>query len=64
MKRSTLVIWYSPEGVEIYALTHGGDETRPVASVHLPRAEEVDEVDEDLVEGIEIRRRGCGSSAC
>lgn len=36
-----------PEGVEIYALTHGGDETQPVASVHLPRAEEepLDEAD-------------------
>jgi len=33
-----------PDGVEIYALGHGGDETRPVASVHLPRAEE--ELDE------------------
>lgn len=43
-----------PEGIEIYALTHGGDETRPVASVHLPRAEEVDEVEEEPIEGIEI----------
>jgi large subunit ribosomal protein L25 len=41
-----------PEGVEIYALTHGGDETRTVASVHLPRAEEEDEI--ELVEGVEI----------
>ena len=29
-----------PEGVEIYALTHGGDREQPVASVHIPRAVE------------------------
>jgi large subunit ribosomal protein L25 len=32
-----------PEGVEIYALTHGGDEARPVASIHTPRAVEEEE---------------------
>ncbi len=40
-----------PEGVEIYALSHGGDETRPVAAVHLPRAEEQDLDAVDMEEG-------------
>ncbi len=44
-----------PEGVEIYALSHGGDPTRPVASVHLPRAEELDE---EPIEGVEIGEDG------
>ena len=48
-----------PEGVEIYALTHGGDETRPVASVHLPRAEEEDVVVvEELIAGAVIEEVG------
>lgn len=34
-----------PQGVEIYALGHGGDDSQPVASVHLPRVEV--EVEED-----------------
>lgn len=36
-----------PEGVQIHALLHGGDESQPVASVHAPRvvAEEDDVVD-------------------
>jgi large subunit ribosomal protein L25 len=29
-----------PEGVSIYALRHGGDDSQPVVSVHLPRVEE------------------------
>jgi len=39
-----------PDGVENYALTHGGDETQPVVSVNLPRAEEEEE---DLGEEVE-----------
>lgn len=39
-----------PEGVEIYALLHGGDDSQPVASVHTPRAEEVDVEPEEVVE--------------
>lgn len=35
-----------PEGVEIAALAHGGDESLPVASVQLPRAALVDEEEE------------------
>ena len=36
-----------PEGVEIYALVHGGDDSQPVASVHTPRVEaEVEETGE------------------
>ncbi len=39
-----------PEGVEITALSHGGDETQTVAMVHLPKVivedEEADEADE------------------
>ncbi|MFT5134490.1 MAG: large subunit ribosomal protein L25 [Gammaproteobacteria bacterium] len=38
-----------PEGVEIYALTHGGDESRPVASVHPPRAAEEGVIEETEV---------------
>ena len=40
-----------PEGVEIYALTHGGDPDRPIASVHVQKA-----VEEEVVaaaEGVE-----------
>lgn len=32
-----------PEGVSIYALKHGGDGSQTVASVHIPRAIEVEE---------------------
>ena len=32
-----------PEGVSIYALKHGGDPTRPVVNVHIPRAIEIEE---------------------
>jgi len=39
-----------PDGVEISALLHGGDDSQPVASVHLPRAEEVDEEAEEALE--------------
>jgi len=36
-----------PEGVEIYALAHGGDDSQPVASVHTPRVEaEIEETEE------------------
>ena len=35
-----------PEGVEIYALSHGGDDSAPVANVHLPRVEEIEEEEE------------------
>ena len=31
------------EGVSIYALKHGGDPTRPVVNVHIPRAIEIEE---------------------
>jgi len=41
-----------PEGVEIYALLRGGDPARPVASVHIPRVEEEEEV--EVVEGEEM----------
>ncbi len=47
-----------PQGVEFYALQHGGDATRPVVSVNVPRvveepedmAEEVEETTEALAE--------------
>ncbi|MFQ5659218.1 MAG: 50S ribosomal protein L25/general stress protein Ctc [Gammaproteobacteria bacterium] len=42
-----------PEGVEINALLHGGDPTRSVASVHLPRIEEEEE-EEVVAEGEEV----------
>lgn len=44
-----------PEGVEIYALTHGGDADRPVASVHIQKIieEEVEEELEAVEEGVE-----------
>jgi large subunit ribosomal protein L25 len=44
-----------PAGVEIYALTHGGDPARPVASVHIQKVieEEVAAVPAEGVEGIE-----------
>ncbi len=38
-----------PEGVEIYALTHGGDVGLTVASVHLPKIEIEPEEDEEEV---------------
>ena len=42
-----------PEGVEIYALTHGGDASMPVASVNIPKEieEEVPEELEEIAEG-------------
>ncbi len=46
-----------PEGVQFYSLLHGGDETQPIATVHLPKAVEVEEEDiegeEAVVEGEE-----------
>ena len=37
-----------PDGVEIYALTHGGDAAQPVVSVHQPKGKaEDDEADSD-----------------
>ena len=39
-----------PEGVEIYSLLHGGDDTLPVANVHLPRVEVEPEAVEDVAE--------------
>ncbi len=41
-----------PEGVEIYALGHGGDDSQPVASVHLPRVETEIEEDADAEESV------------
>ncbi len=35
-----------PEGATIVALTHGDEHDQPVASIHLPRGEKVDEEDE------------------
>lgn len=32
-----------PEGVSIYTLRHGGDPSRPVVNVHIPRAIEIEE---------------------
>ena len=42
-----------PTGVEIYALLHGGDPARPVASVHIPRVTE-DELAEEAAELAEL----------
>ncbi len=42
-----------PDGVENYALTHGSDESQPVVSVNLPRAEEEEPVEDVEVEGAE-----------
>lgn len=42
-----------PEGVEIYALTHGGDPDRPVVSVHIQKIIEEEEELEVVEEGVE-----------
>ena len=44
-----------PEGVQFYSLLHGGDDAQPIATVHLPKAVEVDEdiEGEEGVEGVE-----------
>ena len=39
-----------PEGVEIYSLLHGGDDSQPVASVHTPRVEAEPEAAEAATE--------------
>ena len=39
-----------PEGVEIYTLLRGGDPSQSVVSVHIPRAEEEDEVEVETEE--------------
>jgi large subunit ribosomal protein L25 len=38
-----------PEGVQLHSLLHGGDDSLPIASIHLPKAVAVDE-DEDEAE--------------
>ena len=44
-----------PEGVELYSLLHGGDDTQAIATVHLPKAVEIEEEIEGIegVEGVE-----------
>ena len=39
-----------PEGVESYVISHGGDATAPVVSVHIPK--EVEEEPEEAAEGL------------
>ena len=43
-----------PEGVEVYALLHGGDATAPVASVNLPKGILEEEELEEELEGAEV----------
>lgn len=52
-----------PEGVEIYALLHGGDTARPVASVHIPRVEEETEEEVETGEEAEVASEEEGSTA-
>ena len=47
-----------PDGVEIYALQHGGDPAQPVASIHLPRVEVEAEDTEVAAEGEEAAATG------
>jgi len=44
-----------PEGVQIYSLLHGGDDTQPVVSVHIPKVSAADEAAEaaEAAEGAE-----------
>ena len=39
-----------PEGVESYAIEHGGDDQTPVVSVHMPRVAEEEEMGEEEAE--------------
>lgn len=39
-----------PKGVQFYSLLHGGDETQPVASVHLPKGSAADEAEDAAAE--------------
>lgn len=47
-----------PQGVEIYALGHGGDDSQPVASVHTPRVEA-----EETEEGAESEEAAADDAA-
>ena len=48
-----------PEGVDIYALQHGGDASSPVVSVSIPKVvEEAVEQEEDLEEVVEAPEEG------
>ena len=50
-----------PEGVQIYSLLHGGDESQPVASVHTPKVVvEEEETVEATEEGIVAAAEGEG----
>ena len=49
-----------PEGVQLYALLHGGDEAQPVASVHLPKGTAADE-EAETVEGEEAAAEDKGT---
>ena len=42
-----------PEGVQIYSILHGGEDSLPVAAVHMPRIAEVEEPAEE-VEAAEV----------
>lgn len=42
-----------PEGVEIYALTHGGDEAQPIVSVHVHHVVEEEEVEVETIGEVE-----------
>ena len=39
-----------PEGVQIYSLLHGGDDSQPVASIHTPRGSAADEAEDAAAE--------------
>jgi len=51
-----------PEGIEIYALTHGGAKDQPIASVHILRVtEEEGEAVAEGVEGVEVAEAAEGA---
>ena len=51
-----------PDGVQIYSLLHGGDDSQPVASVHMPKAAVVDEA-EGAEEAAEAGEEGAVAAA-
>ncbi len=60
-----------PEGVQIYSLLHGGDDSQPVAAIHAPKASAADDAEdaaaeeaaaEGVVEGEEAKEAKDGES--
>jgi len=39
-----------PEGVQVYSLLHGGDDTQPVAAIHAPKASAADDAEDAATE--------------